>query len=431
MPTNQKLLRSVSMAVLVSATVVVAQTNENSEETATDSVWIGVVTADNASVRCGANESYYTIAAANQGDLVQIHGKRQDWIKIDTSGSVFANTIGYIKYPASDITLFEVTESGGVAKSDIEVLAKNTSSEELYRSWRPILRLQDGDSVQIIDSMITEPGTLHRDSYVVHTVRMPSNAMCWINATNITRATPQQSATFYGTAYGAPQETNVVTTAQGSTTEINEVSITETELGETTMTNTVEATRNVTLEPLTLAELEAAWNKITAEPVMGAEVSPLKDMYAELLTQNSGDLVINQIAGGRMKQLGVWAGLQGQRIRIELLRSNLAEQSDDVNEYQAVMSMYGDYALAGTLALSNTFDGRLRPFMYRIQDPKSGRTLGYLPANADWELSGLVGQTIGVVGKKKWDASWRVNVVEANRFDILSPTTATVTPDIQ
>ena len=84
MPTNQFLLRSMSMAVLVSTTLVVAQSNENSEEAAVDSVWVGVVTADNANVRCGANESYYTVATANQGDLVQIHGKRQDWIKIDT-----------------------------------------------------------------------------------------------------------------------------------------------------------------------------------------------------------------------------------------------------------------------------------------------------------------------------------------------------------
>jgi hypothetical protein len=230
-----------------------------------------------------------------------------------------------------------------------------------------------------------------------------------------------------------PKETQTTAT-QVETNETGAVFVTETDSGATTVSEldeVVTPSKTITLEPLTLVELEAAWDKITAEPVMGAEVSPLMDMYSELLAQNSEDLVIDQIATGRVMQLGVWAGLQGQRIRIEMLRSNLAEQSDEVNEYQAVMSMYSDYALAGTLALSNTFDGRLRPFMYRIQDLNSGRTLGYLPANADWELSGLVGQTIGVVGKKKWDANWRVNVVEANRFDILSPTTATVTPDIQ
>ena len=132
-----------------------------------------------------------------------------------------------------------------------------------------------------------------------------------------------------------------------------------------------------------------------------------------------------------MKQLQVWAGLQKQRDRIDALRFNLAQGSDDVSEYQSVMSMYGDYALVGTLALSHTFDGRLRPFMYRIKGVKSGRTLGYLPANEDWELSSLVGQSVGIIGKSTWNPNWRVQVVEATRFDILSPTTATVTPDIQ
>ena len=136
-------------------------------------------------------------------------------------------------------------------------------------------------------------------------------------------------------------------------------------------------------------------------------------------------------AGNRIKQLRVWSGLQEQRTRIELLRANLIQGSDDVSEYRSVMSMFGDYALVGTLTLSNTFDGRLRPFMYRVQNGKSGRTLGYLPANEDWELSGLVGQSVGIVGKTTWNPNWRVNVVEATRFDILSHTTATVTPDIQ
>jgi len=112
-------------------------------------------------------------------------------------------------------------------------------------------------------------------------------------------------------------------------------------------------------------------------------------------------------------------------------KTNLAEQSDEVEDLQSVMSLYGNYALAGRLSLSNTFDGRLRPFMYRIQDIKSGRTLGYLSANNDWGLSSLVGQTIGLVGENKWNPNWSVYVVEAERFDLLSPTTATVTSDIQ
>ena len=158
---------------------------------------------------------------------------------------------------------------------------------------------------------------------------------------------------------------------------------------------------------------------------------PLRDMYEEVLSNNSGDIVVEQIACGRIKQLEVWSGLQDQRMRIDLLLTKLAKQSGDVLELQTVLSMSNGYVVAGRLALSNTFDGRIRPFMYRIQDLKSGRTLGYLPKNEEYDLSELVGQPVGVVGKTVWNPNWRVNMVDIKQIDMLSPTTAIVTPDIQ
>jgi hypothetical protein len=95
------------------------------------------------------------------------------------------------------------------------------------------------------------------------------------------------------------------------------------------------------------------------------------------------------------------------------------------------MNRNGEYAAVGVLALSNTFDGRLRPLMYRIQDLKSGRTIGYIPENEDLDLSALVGQSVGIAGNLAWNSNWRVSVIEGERFDLLSPTTAIVTPDIQ
>ena len=421
MPTKQQLINTLAFTIIACcAKGAFAQENTESPEP-----WIGVVTSEGAKIRCGANESYYTIVEVKAGDLVQVHGKRQDWMKVDTSSNVFEETVGYIKYPAAESSVFEVIDSNGTANSTIEVLAKNMESDELYRSWRPILRLESGDVVEIVSSEITEPGTLHRDSYIVHKVKMPENGFGWINTNNIKQASPKQVALFFGRQ---TQEVVLDDTVPGV-----EVGVTPEAGGEFSQENInpIESVEAPTLEPLSLVDLEAAWEKITAEPVMGAEVSPLRVMYAELLTSSGGDIVIDQIAGGRIKQLDVWAGLQEQRVRIENLRESLAKQAEDVNEYQSIMSLYGDYVVAGKLALSNTFDGRLRPFMYRVQDPKSGRTLGYLPANDDWELSGILGQTIGVVGNSKWNPNWRVNVVEASRFDILSPTTATVTPDIQ
>ncbi|MBC8309807.1 MAG: hypothetical protein H8E83_04740 [Planctomycetes bacterium] len=408
MPTKQYKKQSFLMVLLVPTTIALAQSNDGSLG---DSPWIGVVTAETADIRCGSNESYYAIATAKKGDLVRVHGKRQDWLKVDTSGSVFEDTVGYIKYPAVETDVFEVTGESGCVSGDLDVLAKNTESVDLYRSWRPILQLQSGDQVQVVESTTTSPGTLHRDAYVVHTIKLPTNAIGWVDSSTIERATPELISML----------------SDGAGFEIIPTESVSLETAETVVVET----KPVRLEPLTLVGLEEAWKKITAEPAMGAEVEPLRVMYLELLSENSGDLVIEQIAGGRIKQLGVWSGLQKQREKIESLRLNLAEKSGDVTDYQSVVSLYGDYVLVGRLSMSNTFNGQLRPFMYRIQDVDSGRTLGYLPVNKDWDLTGLVGETIGLVGNDSWNANWRVRVVDAKRFDILSPTTATVTPDIQ
>jgi hypothetical protein len=131
-----------------------------------------------------------------------------------------------------------------------------------------------------------------------------------------------------------------------------------------------------------------------------------------------------------MKQLEIWKQLKSQKERIADLRVKLGVESGVVHEYVEVMSMYGDYTVVGRLALSNTFNGKIRPFMYRVQN-NSGRTIGYLPANPEWDLSSMIGQVVGVNGQMNWDAAWRVHVVDATGFDLLAPTTAKVPSDIQ
>jgi hypothetical protein len=416
MPTLKHLITTLTIVLFVPFAHAITQSPEASND---DLTWIGVVTSDTTSIRCGANESYYPIAYANAGDLVRVHGKRQDWIKIETNGYVFENSIGYVKYPADSPSAFSTEDSIGTSSGEIEVLAKNIDSDELYRSWRPIYRMYEGDTIVVISSAVTEPGTLHREAYVVHTVQMPSSGTGWINASRVDRATEEQAAAFYRWS-GESEEDNA--NASSESDEPSE------DVDENASIDTEDFDDS---DALSIAELEAAWNKIAAEAVMGAEVAPLRDLYSELLENNKDDLVIARISTGRIKQLDVWAGLQEQRVRIEELRAELAVKSEKVSEYQSAMSMYGDYAMVGRLALSNTFDGRLRPFMYRIQEQKSGRTLGYLPTNKDWDLTSLLGQTIGVTGTKSWNPNWRVNVVHAERFDILSPATATAERAIQ
>ncbi len=382
--------------------------------------WVATVTTDGAVVRCGANESYYPMESLQAGDLLLVTGERHNWYRVDTIGNVFTDTIGYVKYPAVDAARFSVTEKTGTAQSDLEVIAKNIDTDEMYRSWRPVAKLNRGDTVRVIESVTMEPGTLHPPAYVVHTVRMPATGTAWVNAAYLKPATTEQSTAFMASPDTAArvQETPNET---GVKTEAAAVVPTETPA-------IAEETEDTT-PPITLAGLEDAWARTSAEAIIGAEITPLHDLYVQLMEENTEDLVIQRVAGARAKQMEIWAAVQEQEIRIETLRMELATGAEDVDAYKLAMAISGEYAAIGRLALSNTFDGRLRPMMYRLQDPRSGRTVAYIPQTDAWDLTSMLGQTIGVSGSRGWDPQWRVQVVAPQRLDLLAPAATAVVPE--
>ena len=281
----------------------------------------------------------------------------------------------------------------------------------MYRSWRPVYRLHAGDTVEIMSTEKKGPGTLHREAYIVHTVKLPASATAWIRVSNVERAT--------NSTLGEGGEDNFLRYETGADGE-----------GEASENPGLGVNEVEELKTLTLSELEEAWTTISQEPVMGAETDPLFDLYGQLLEENVGDLVIERIASGRMKQLEVWKQLKSQKDRITKLQAKLGIESGAVGEYIEVMDTYGNYAIVGKIALSSIFNGKIRPFMYRIQNG-AGRTIGYLPAKPNWDLSSMIGQVVGVDGEMVWDAAWRVNIVDATGFDLLAPTTAEVESDIQ
>ena len=380
-----------------------------------NNAWWGEITAEATAVRCGANESYYPLTFLTAGDVVRVVGKRQDWYQIVTEGASFEGVVGYIKYPEKNSSVFMVEVDSGTSSGEIDIIAKNIESDEMYRSWRPIYRLGDGDTVRVISTERKAPGTLHREAYIVHTVALPQEAVGWVNISNIKKTTePVKEQTVVDTT----------PTVQGGVGDI------ETTISSEPSIDSVASEIKEELLLLTLSELEEAWAAISKEPVLGAEIAPLHDLYGQLLEENIGDLVIERISAGRMKQLEIWKQLKSQKERIAALQARLGTETGAVGEYIEVMDTYGDYALIGRLALSNTFNGKIRPFMYRVQN-NSGRTVGYLPANPDWNLSSIVGQVVGISGNVNWDSSWRVNVVEASGFDLLAPTTVQAPSDIQ
>ena len=134
---------------------------QGSQEEATgevsDNSWFGEITVENAAVRCGANESYYPMQFLTTGDIVRVVGKRQNWYQIVTDGRAFNDIVGYVKYPEKDSAMFFVEGNTGTSNAEMEIIAKNIESDELYRSWRPVYRLNVGDTVTVLDTEKRNP----------------------------------------------------------------------------------------------------------------------------------------------------------------------------------------------------------------------------------------------------------------------------------
>jgi uncharacterized protein YraI len=78
------------------------------------------------------------------------------------------------------------------------------------------------------------------------------------------------------------------------------------------------------------------------------------------------------------------------------------------------------YDAVGELVASSVYDGDNLPRMFRLVEPASGYTVGYVePADVDAQRA--LGQVIGIVGTKSYDSAMRLRIFDVERLDVLEP----------
>jgi hypothetical protein len=93
--------------------------------------------------------------------------------------------------------------------------------------------------------------------------------------------------------------------------------------------------------------------------------------------------------------------------------------ADEARAIRLAVDAKGIYAAVGRLAGSTIFDGGRLPRLYRVHDAETGRTLAYLRPDPGFDLAGMVGHVIGVVGDEHYDADLRLDVMTVRRIDLL------------
>ncbi|MEX0654011.1 MAG: hypothetical protein WD534_07160 [Phycisphaeraceae bacterium] len=119
---------------------------------------------------------------------------------------------------------------------------------------------------------------------------------------------------------------------------------------------------------------------------------------------------------------------RNQRLASTLVRlAELREQSEQTDReleqrQQERDARRPDYDAVGELLASTVYDGRSLPRLYRLVDPTTGRTIGYVEPSDEIQPRHMLGRVVGIVGDRQLDPGLRLRVFNLRRIDVLETT---------
>ncbi|MBG84654.1 MAG: hypothetical protein CMJ40_08925 [Phycisphaerae bacterium] len=405
-----------------------------------------IVEADNTLVRCGAAENYYAFQQVPVGSIIHVVDNKVNWGRVPATGPVFADSWGWIRQPVNEPGRFTVlTDGSGKTLDTTAVFAADLSNPSPQKAWRQVCMLPMDTSVEIIEQTT---GEIDGKSFNFYKVRLPGAAEGWINMANLRPADPKDLDLWTGGVSLLVDETIVLETESGIeiVEEVREeVSTPSTEpsylarylkdrdnqiVDDSSQPETKLVEEKIILiEPISHQKrffntLETIYASIPATDMSRQMMEKLVDGYRIVATE---DVEIEPeaalMATVRIRQLEMAAVLREQNRSLEDLDIITRLANNDVSIIRQVLDEPVEYAVLGRLNVSSVFTGTDgRPTFYRVEDPMNGRTLAYLEPSGTADVTSMIGQWIGVVGKMEFDSRWRIQVIEPERVDLVAAT---------
>lgn len=447
-----------------------------------ESAWtFAVVTNDDVYLRCGPGDTYYPMGRLRAGDVVVTRGDTYGWMRVHARGPAFRAFFGYIRAEGDAAARLEFSGEPNVARTvgRVDLLAPNLNTAFRPRdSWKRLTLLPNGAALTVLE-------TLRDDTDTVYKVALPEETEVWISAAYLQPATRAQYDAFVarstetttprapspgvtpGATPGAtpgpttptPGESTPGTpptdgaarplaretpTAPATTppspgtaaapgaadrtaepgTPAGPADATTPAQGTPAPGTSTTTERSAVIAPSQeLESLEAAFAKLQNEPIESAEVLPLRDLYRALSQRAAASDAagVARYADRRAEQLTVWGQLQERRQRLLDLEKRLEVTTEDVHASRTRAITTGTYTAVGRLMASTIFEGQRLPRLLRLQEATTGRTLAYLKPDDAFDLAGMLGQTIGVVGERSFDPGLRIDMITPRRIDLLVP----------
>lgn len=173
------------------------------------------------------------------------------------------------------------------------------------------------------------------------------------------------------------------------------------------------------IEQITLADIEAAFERLKLEDPETAEVGPLRQRYLEFSDRPTTSPTQRDFARTRAEQLKLKEEIQDRIAQVKMLIARSSADLEVIRGSRVAMDARQPYIAVGRLNASTIYDGVRLPLLFRIQDPTGGQSIGYLQPGQGFDLTALLGQLVGVVGTKGYDEALRLNIIAPTRIDVL------------
>ena len=386
----------------------------------------------NINVRTAASvEGGYPFFQVQEGNVVEVLYEKYGWSRIQTSTPVFAKAFGYVN--PKDI---KVNGKEGTVLRRTTLRAPNMNQKgKASASWEGLdPALQPNTKIKLIDFV---PGLTSADPGVWK-VELPAQQMAWINSDFLRKATKEEiaAAKITKTDPTADQKVRALQTdaADGTpdttgdtdgTTEVVVADATEQEAEATT--DTPELTPDE-VRAEKLAALDAAFRVMLKEDIQSAELELLQKQFMEFAQDADATDLQRGTAQSRIEVLTLKVNVQDRLARLKSMRDRTRIDGENISATGVAMDFRAPFDVVGRLNASVVFNGKgSMPLLFRLQDPASGHTMGYLVPDKRYDMAAMTGLMVGIVGSSQYDEALQLNVITPRRIDLVADP-ARVTP---
>lgn len=175
-----------------------------------------------------------------------------------------------------------------------------------------------------------------------------------------------------------------------------------------------------------LAAIEQRFAETSRRPLIDQPVPALLAEYRRLSEREGLNEQQRALVTMRVELLETRRNLQEtllelKRAETELEAERAAEaEGDGGTEASGEPTKAEDYTAVGRLLASSLYTGERLPKLYRLVDPLSDMTIGYVEPTGEVDLRRMLGRVVGIVGSSEYHPGLKLRLIKVERIDSLA-----------